>query len=332
MTYKATITAKQPYEYFGSHRVGEKIVFRVLAPAAVAAYLVGDFNSWDESCPMQRADESGAWEVFIDSEAFRFPGHYKFKFLTKDGNEIYKSDPYGMYFEDACERATRFFESRYEWRDSAWLDYRKKVNKKGTAPEAHRIYKINRVAWRCRADGSLCSYPELFYALVSDIKRSGCTHIGFAPLMEKSLDSAWGYRTAGFFAPTSRYGDPDEFRALIDLFHRAGIGVILDWAPVKFANDCAGLGMFDGTPLYECKSGACAGKNGCFDLGCTDTKELLISNALFWADSFHIDGLRLTDAELDPCCTAACIAQKEFLGEVKKALAEECPDVFFDFN
>ena len=331
MIIKATKTAQQPYEYFGSHRSREGIVFRVLAPAAVAAFLVGDFNSWDESCPMKRVDERGVWEAWVDSGAFGVSDLYKFKFLTENG-EIYKSDPYGVYFEHGYERATRFFESSYEWHDRAWLDYRKKTNKKGRAPDQNRVYKINRVAWRCRADGSLCSYTELFYALVSDIKRSGCTHIGFAPLMEKSLDAAWGYRTAGFFAPTSRYGDPDELRALIDLFHRSGVGVILDWAPVKFANDAAGIGMFDGTPLYECKSGACAGKNGCFDLGCAETKEFLISNALFWVDSFHIDGLRLTDAELDPCCTVACMAQKEFFCDVKKALAEKCPDVFFDIN
>ena len=329
MIKKATRTAKKAYEYFGSHRVGDKIVFRVLAPFAVAAFLVGDFNSWDESCPMQKADRHGVWEAFVDLEAFRLSDLYKFKFLTESGEQIYKSDPYGMRFEDAFERATRFYESKYEWRDASWLDYREKAYKKGKAPAAERIYKINRVAWRCRPDGKLCSYSELFYTLVSDIKISGCTHIGFAPIMEKSLDSSCGYRTAGFFAPTSRYGDPNEFCRMIDLFHRSGIGVILDWAPAKFANDAPGLGMFDGTPIYECKNGECAGKNGCFDLSCDGTQEFLLSNALFWADRFHIDGLRITDAELDPCCAAADISQKEFLSKVKKALAEEYPDVFF---
>ena len=331
MITTATKAAGKPYEYFGSHRLGDRIVFRVYAPFAVAAFLVGDFNSWDESCPMQRTDAHGAWEVFIDSEAFRFSGLYKFKFLTESGEEIYKSDPYGLYFEDSYERATRFFETDYEWRDGTWLDYRKKAYKKGSVPAAERVYKINRVAWRCRPDGSLCSYPELFYTLVSDIKRSGCTHIGFAPLMEKSHDSFCGYRTAGFFAPTARYGDPNGFCAMVDLFHRAGIGVVLDWAPVKFANDGAGLGMFDGTPLYECKNGDCAGKNGCFDLTCEETRNFLASSALFWIDRFHIDGLSLTDAELDPCCAAASARQREFFGEVKKMIAEKYPDVFFEF-
>ena len=301
------------YEYFGAHRVGDKTVFRVQAPLAESVFLVGDFNGWDESAPMARV--GGAWEISLPNECIRRGDLYKYKIKTGSG-ELYKSDPYGSYFEQAQERATRFFESSFSWGDQGWREFFASGRKK-----IENTYKINRIAWRCKSDGSPLGYADMAESLISDIKRSGCLFAELSPIMERSFDVTCGYRTAGFFAPSSVYGTPDGFRTFVDRLHRAGIGVVLDFAFCAFAKDSAGLSRFDGSAMYECDEDSCG--RGCFNLEKEIPRKYLLDCTSFWITEYHADALRITDVERTCKSESKRKATEQFLLELQARLEKE---------
>ena len=281
-------------EYLGAHREGKKIVFRVWAPNAHAAFLVGDFNSWDESLPMQKVT-SGIYEVSVSADKIKQGDLYKFKFHTDKG-DIYKSDPYGRFYDAPPEMASRFYESKYEWKDGGWLEYRRGwADKKYEKPL--NIYELHLGSWHRHEDGSYYTYREIAKSLAPYVKKMGYTHIELMPVMEHPFDGSWGYQVTGYFAPTARYGTPDDFRAFVDHMHRSGIGVILDWVPAHFPKDAPGLYEFDGKPLYEYQGQDRIEHEGWgtrrFDVGREEIQSFLVSNACYWINEFHADGLRV---------------------------------------
>ncbi len=288
-------TSCRAYEYLGVHKCPSGYLFRVWAPNAEAAFVVGDFNDWSESCPMTRVTDGGVWEARLTDPAFGSGSLYKFKFINR-GREIYKSDPYAIYFEEPPETSSRCFDSRFEWRDSGWMRHRREYMKRCFSQPLN-IYELNVGSWRRHEDGSYYSYGELAAALAPYVKKMGYTHIELMPVMEHPFDGSWGYQVCGYFAPSSRWGTPDDFKLFVDAMHRAGVGVILDWVPAHFPKDAHGLYEFDGQPLYEYQGIDRQEHAGWgtrrFDVGREEVQSFLISNAVYWAEEFHADGLRV---------------------------------------
>ena len=287
-------TIAHAFEYLGAHRCGTGTVFRVWAPNAERVFLVGDFNSWSESHPMERISDRGIWERYVE-EYFENGDLYKFKIKIKD-KELFKSDPYGFYFEISPKTASAFYESSYTWKDRAWLDFRKEyVSDVYSRPL--NIYELHIPSWKRHSDGSALTYRELAEKLPQYVKRMGHTHVEFLPVMEHPYEASWGYQVCGYYATCSRYGTPDDFKYLVDLLHTSGIGVILDWVPAHFPKDSHGLYEFDGQALYEYQGKDRIEHAGWgtrrFDVGREEVQSFLVSNAVFWAKEFHADGLRV---------------------------------------
>lgn len=284
------------YEYLGAHREGDRVVFRVWAPHAAAVYAVGDFNGWDESVPLIRLTAGGVWEGATDAARVPTGALYKFRLETPAG-EIYKADPYAVFAERAPGTASAFFDlAGYAWRDAGWLSHRARTAKEYYAAPMN-IYEVHLGSWKRHEDGAPYTYRELAADLVPYVKAMGYTHVELMPVMEYPFDGSWGYQVTGYFAPTSRYGTPHDFMALVDAFHEAGVGVILDWVPAHFPKDAHGLYEFDGAPLYEYQGADRMENRGwgtrCFDVGREEVQSFLISNAVYWAKVFHADGLRV---------------------------------------
>lgn len=282
------------YDYLGVHPCEGGYVFRVWAPNADRVFLVGDFNAWGDSSPMCRISD-GVWELVQKDSGFTNGSLYKFK--IQNGNKtVYKSDPYGRYYEKPPATASRYFESLYRWRDDGWMNFRKSRNKHKYS-EPLNIYELHIGSWRKHEDGSSYTYCELAAALVPYIKRLGYTHVEFMPVSEHPYEGSWGYQVCGYYAPSARWGTPDDFRYLVDELHRAGVGVIIDWVPAHFPKDEHGLYEFDGQPLYEYQGKDRMENLGwgtrCFDIGRQEVECFLISNAVFWAKEYHVDGLRV---------------------------------------
>ncbi|WP_062380197.1 1,4-alpha-glucan branching protein GlgB [Demequina pelophila] len=262
--------------------------FAVWAPNARAVRVVGDFNHWQGAGHAMRSlGSSGVWELFI-------PGigagtAYKFEILDRNGNWLQKADPLARRAEHPPRTASVVEESHYTWGDSAWLGERADA-------QAHRspmsVYEVHLGSWRMGL-----GYRQLADELVEYVQRLGFTHVEFLPVMEHPFGGSWGYQVSGYYAPTSRFGSPDELRHLIDRLHQAGIGVILDWVPGHFPKDEWALGRFDGTPLYE-HADPMRGEQPdwgtfIFDFGRTEVRNFLVANALYWLQEFHVDGLRV---------------------------------------
>lgn len=297
------------YEYMGVHRENGRVVFRVWAPNADSVSLVGDFNNWDESlCPFEKITDMGVWEASVDEkDVFH---DCKYKFAVKKGNVThYKSDPYAFFAETLSHTASIIPDkSEFEWGDGKWLEHRKSFladGKKGIFSAPVNIYEMHLGSWRTR-DGksnvggdAYLNYREIAHLLTPYLKKMGYTHVEFMPVFEHPYDGSWGYQVCSYFAPTSRFGNPDDFKYLIDTLHREGIGVILDWVPAHFPKDEHGLYEFDGVPLYEYqdpnKMEHKSWGTRCFDVGRNEVQSFLISSAVFWLKEYHIDGLR-TDA------------------------------------
>jgi 1,4-alpha-glucan branching enzyme len=294
-------THYQKYEKLGAHVrevAGVRGVhFAVWAPNALRVSIVGDFNRWDgRHHPMRNHGETGVWELFV-------PGLdagliYKFEIRSRLGNlPFLKADPYAFYAEVRPKTGSVVAQiDGYRWGDAAWMEARAKRDWLA-APVA--AYEVHLGSWRrLKQEGNRwLSYRELAAQLVPYVKRMGFTHVEFLPIMEHPLDASWGYQTLGYFAPTSRFGAPHELMGLIDSFHQAGIGVLLDWTPAHFPRDAHGLGMFDGTHLYE-HADPRQGEHPdwgtfVFNYGRNEVQNFLLSNALFWLDKYHIDGLRV---------------------------------------
>ena len=288
------------YEKLGAHAVKEGsregTYFAVWAPNAKAVSVIGNFNHWADGVHKlsPRWDESGIWEgLFSDikkGEAYKYAIH------ATTGEFLEKADPFASYAEIAPKTASIVWHPEYQWKDTEWLRERKKEAGK-TKP--YSVYEVHMGSWRRKAeDGNRSlSYPELAQELVTYVKDLGFTHVEFLPVMEHPFFGSWGYQVTGYFAPSSRYGSPEDFMYLVDVFHQAGIGVILDWVPSHFPGDAHGLFNFDGTHLYEHadprKGFHPDWKSYIFNYGRSEVRSFLISNAVFWLDKYHIDGLRV---------------------------------------
>ena len=288
------------YDKLGSHpmeRDGEQgVYFAVWAPNAECVYLMGDFNHWSKSeCLLSPKGESGIWEVFVPG--IKTGVCYKYHIRSKWNHfEVDKADPFANRYEIPPKTGSVVHTSKYEWNDSEWMENRdSKFDHK--APVS--VYEVHLGSWkRDPSDPERhLSFRELAPMLVDYVKETGFTHVEFLPLMEHPFYPSWGYQLTGFFAPSSRYGSPDDFAYLVDLLHQNDIGVILDWVPSHFPNDEHGLAYFDGTHLFE-HSDPKQGyhpdwKSHIFNYGRHEVKSFLISSAFYWLDQFHVDGLRV---------------------------------------
>jgi 1,4-alpha-glucan branching enzyme len=286
------------YEKLGAHPVTVKgqegTYFGVWAPNATSVSVIGYFNQWHAGhhSLYPRWDGSGIWENFFPR--IKHGEAYKYAIHSNTGEFQEKADPFAFYSETPPKTASIVWESKYDWKDEKWLDQRRKSV--GQA-KAYSVYEVHLGSWKRKDGGQSLTYPEMANDLVQYVKEMGFTHVEFLPLMEHPFYGSWGYQLTGYFAPTSRYGSPEDFKYLIDCFHREGIGVILDWVPSHFPGDAHGLYKFDGTHLYEHadprKGFHPDWKSYIFNYGRNEVRSFLISNALFWLDQFHIDGLRV---------------------------------------
>ena len=285
------------YRYLGVHKTEKGFVFRVFAPAAHAAFVVGDFNNWSEAHPMVRVTEKGVFEATVSGDIFGNGQLYKFKLKTPAG-ELYKADPFATLAGQYPETASVYFDlDGYTWRDAGWLRYRRREGKRAVESRPINIYEVHLGSFKRHEDGRYFSYAELARELSVYVKQMGYTHVELLPVMEHPFDGSWGYQVTGYFAPTSRHGTPHDFMGFVDTMHEAGIGVILDWVPAHFPKDVHGLFEFDGTRLFEYQGQDRMEHRGwgtrCFDVGREEVQSFLISSATYWVEKYHVDGLRV---------------------------------------
>jgi len=291
-------THERIYEKFGAQLAEVDGVagvhFAVWAPNAQAVHIIGDFNYWSSyEHSMQRLEGSGIWTRF---EPGLKPGAlYKYRIITPDGQEIEKSDPVAFAAELRPQTASMVADiNSYQWGDQDWMENRH-TRQTFEAPIA--IYEVHLGSWRRGEGNRYLTYAELAEQLIPYVKDLGFTHLELLPITEHPYDGSWGYQTVGYYAPTSRHGSPQEFQAFIDACHQAGLGVILDWVPAHFPKDRHGLGWFDGTHLYEHADPRQREHQDwgtyIFNYGRHEVRSFLLSNALFWLDKYHIDGLRV---------------------------------------
>jgi len=287
------------YEKLGAHLIevdGVKgVYFAVWAPTAQSVSVVGDFNYWaqGEHLLQVRWDSSGIWEGFIPN--IEKGSLYKYKIQSNIGGIVTeKADPFALYCEKPPHTASVVWDVDYKWKDENWMQSRKEKN---ALNKPYSVYEVHLGSWKRGDHNRFLTYLELAEDLVSYVKETGFTHVEFMPVMEYPYDPSWGYQLTGYFAPTSRFGKPQDFMVLIDKLHQAGIGVILDWVPSHFPDDAHGLGFFDGSHLYEHpdrrKGYHPDWKSLVFNYGRNEVRAFLISNAVFWLQQYHIDGLRV---------------------------------------
>ncbi|MDE5767764.1 MAG: 1,4-alpha-glucan branching protein GlgB, partial [Oscillospiraceae bacterium] len=286
----------ESYRFFGVHSITEgnvkKYRFRVWAPKAKSVSVVGDFNHWDRTCNPMELIADGVWETSI-ADLAQFDA-YKYSIETQKGQILTKSDPYASHYETRPATASKIYESDYIWQDAAWQREKKK---RVIYKSPMNIYEVHLDSWKKNPDGSVLDYVAFAKQIIPYIKKMSYTHIEFMPLTEYPYDGSWGYQVTGYFAPTSRYGTPDQFREMIDLFHQAEIGVILDWVPAHFPKDASGLCEFDGSYCYEYtdpkKMEHKSWGTRVFDYGKGEVRSFLISSACCWLSEYHLDGLRV---------------------------------------
>lgn len=294
-------THEHAYEKLGAHLVRmhdrEGVAFAVWAPNARAVSVIGDFNQWDHGAHPMHSSDSGIWSLFItDLQEFAV---YKYSIITQAGQNLHKADPYGFAMEERPRTGSVVADlDRYQWTDADWMQAR--AQRQGLdAPIS--IYEVHLGSWKKIADANwgqrYLSYRELVDQLIPYVLEMGYTHIELLPIAEHPYEGSWGYQVLGFFAPTSRFGPPQDFMYFIDRCHAAGLGVILDWVPAHFPKDGAGLGNFDGTQLYAHEN-PLQGEHQdwgtlIFNYSRNEVRAFLLSNALFWLDKYHIDGLRV---------------------------------------
>ena len=288
------------YDKLGAHlrEIGgvKGCTFAVWAPNARRVSVVGDFNHWDGRVnPMRKLIAGGVWEIFL-------PGvdegtHYKFEVLGHHGGVQLKSDPFAFYNQHGIQTSSMVWDlQRYAWSDHEWMDSRRQKN---WQHEPVSIYECHLGSWRRRPEegNRSLSYRELADELLGYVLEMGFTHIELMPVAEHPFDGSWGYQITNYFAPTSRFGNPDEFRYFVDRCHQRGVGIIVDWVPGHFPKDAHGLAEFDGTDLYE-HSDPRQGEHVdwgtlIFNYGRNEVRNFLVANGLFWLDYYHIDGLRV---------------------------------------
>ncbi|MCK7554589.1 alpha-amylase family glycosyl hydrolase [Chitinophaga sedimenti] len=289
------------YEKFGSHAVTYEGVagtyFAVWAPSAAFVSVVGEFNNWTPHTHtlLPRWDKSGIWEGFIPD--VKQGQLYKYFIRAESGEELWKGDPFARFWEVRPKTASITHESSYKWKDKKWMDGRIKKN---SLKSPYSVYELHLGSWR-KPDPNeaevFYAYGEIAEKLVPYVKDLGFTHIELMPISEHPFDGSWGYQQTGYYAPTSRYGTPEEFMAFVDAFHQAGIGVILDWVASHFPYDDHGLFRFDGSHVYEyadMRKGYHPDWNSyVFNYARAEVRSFLGSNAIYWLDKFHVDGLRV---------------------------------------
>ena len=287
------------YKFMGAHFVTENrkrgVRFTTWAPRASKIYVIGDFNNWElkEEYSMKKINERGIWSLFLPKleEGIK----YKFAVVNECGNNtVYKADPYAFKSELRPNTASVLTKIKsFRWGDKRWLNKREK---EGLDNKPMNIYELHLGSWK-RKDGEFMTYEEISEVLVEYIKEMGYTHVEFMPINEHPLDASWGYQGVGYYSVTSRYGDLNGLKNLINKLHKNNIGVLLDWVPSHFCKDEHGLFMFDGSPTYEYEAWWKANNEGwgtCnFDLGRPEVKSFLFSNAMYWINEFHVDGLRV---------------------------------------
>ena len=287
------------YNFMGAHFTSENrkrgVRFTLWAPRAKNIFLVGDFSNWEtkEENKLNRINETGLWSIFIPrlKEGIK----YKYYIEQEDGKAVLKADPYGIYSEVRPNTASVLCEkTKIRWSDKKWLNKREETN---YFESPMNIYELHLGSWKRKEEDEFLSYDELSVILPKYVKEMGYTHVEFMPLNEHPLDASWGYQVTGYYSLTSRYGDIKGLKRLINALHKEDIGVILDWVPGHFCKDIQGLYMFDGTPTYEYEENWKANNKGWgtfnFDLGKPEVKSFLISNAFYFINEFHIDGLRV---------------------------------------
>lgn len=287
------------YEMLGSHKVKIDGVdgwrFAVWAPKAVSVRVVGDFNDWNGYDKMlERIETSGVWYgFFTDIEEGML---YKYAIEAENGETYYKADPYAVKSElrPGTASVTKDISNNYKWGDKPWISAR---SKNSTLTEPMNIYEIHIGSWKIHDDGSFYTYRELADELVPYVKKMGYTHIELMPITEYPFDGSWGYQVTGFFSATTRYGESEDLKYLIDKCHKNHIGIIMDWVPAHFPRDAHGLRMFDGTPVYEYADPRLGEHKDwgtmVFDYSKSEVISFLISSAYFWAEQYHIDGIRV---------------------------------------
>lgn len=289
------------YEKFGAHALEYEGVkgtyFAVWAPNAAYVSVMGDFNNWDRYSHtlLPRWDHSGIWEGFIPE--VKKGAFYKYFIRARSGEELFKGDPFALYWELRPQTASITWELDYHWKDKKWMERRHKHN---SLKSPFTVYEVHLGSWR-RPDPNnhevFYSYREITGMLVPYVKEMGFTHVELMPVGEHPFDGSWGYQQTGYYAPTSRYGTPQDFMAMVDAFHHEGIGVILDWVPSHFPYDAHGLYRFDGSHVYEyadMRKGYHPDWNSyIFNYSRNEVKSFLLSNAVYWLDKYHIDGLRV---------------------------------------
>ena len=290
-------TNYRAWEYLGVQRTKEGFVARVWAPNAQAVFVVGDFNGWQESHPMLRVSEKGVFECAFASDTFGEGSLYKFK-IYHPGGVCFKADPYARGAGEFPETASVYRETDgFAWTDDGWLSYRARQSKKGAYAQPINIYEMHVGSWKKDGEGRPLRLSALAEELAPYLKQMGYTHVELMPVVEHPFDGSWGYQVTGYYAPCARYGTPHELMDFIDKMHGAGIGVILDWVPAHFPKDAHGLFEFDGAPLYEYQGADRIEHRGwgtrCFDVGREEVQSFLVSNALYWAEVYHADGLRV---------------------------------------
>jgi 1,4-alpha-glucan branching enzyme len=290
----------QIYEKFGAHlrNIGgdDGVYFAVWAPNAQRVSVVGDFNKWDgRVSPMRKLLGAGVWELFLPD--VREGMHYKFEIRTPTGAVLLKSDPFAFFNQHGKATSSLVYNlERYQWSDGAWMESRRA---KDWPRSAISIYEVHLGSWRRRSDegNRHLSYLEFAETLLPYVLEMGYTHLELLPIAEHPFEGSWGYQVTNYFAPTSRFGTPDELRHFVDKCHQAGVGVIVDWVPAHFPKDAHGLAEFDGTDLYEHMDPRQGEHQDwgtlIFNFGRNEVRNFLIGNALFWLDKYHIDGLRV---------------------------------------
>ena len=290
------------YKKMGAHAAKKDgkagVWFTVWAPNATAIYVIGEFNSWNETAnPMTKLSEQGTWEVFVEGAAV---GQlYKYLIISRRGEKLYKADPYANWAEKRPGTASRIADLSYRWGDAAWVKARSRFKPKTTALS---IYEVHPGSWMKHPYSEenpegFYNYREFAKRIVQYVKDMGYTHVELMGIAEHPLDASWGYQVTGYYAPTSRYGTPQDFKYLVDFLHKNKIGVILDWVPAHFPKDAQGLANFDGEAVYE-HADPRRGEHPdwgtkIFNYGRPEVKNFLIANALYWLEEYHIDGLRV---------------------------------------
>ena len=286
------------YEKMGAHPMTvdgvEGVLFAVWAPNADRVSVVGNFNNWDgRRHPMRKLDYSGIYELFIPG---KLVGEiYKYEIKAKSGQVFMKSDPYAFSSEVRPANASRIVDISYKWKDAAWMEKREDKN---TDEQPMAIYEMHLGSWKRPTDGrEFYNYRDIASLLADYLLMMNYNYVELMPIMEHPYDPSWGYQVTGYYAPTSRYGSPADFMYFVDYLHSKGIGVILDWVPAHFPKDEHGLGRFDGTALYEHEDP----KRGehphwgtyIYNYGRNEVRNFLVANALYWAEKYHIDGIRI---------------------------------------